>query len=321
MASMAANHAAWHEMRVLVTGASGFIGSHLVRRLRTMDVEVHGTSRSRRDGAPDGMTWHVADLSDPAATDELVRRVRPDVIFHLAGKVTGRRDRDLVVPIMQANLVTVVNLLAAATEHDGPHVVLASSIEEAGLTRPGSAAATPYALAKWAASEYALLFHRLWAARVSILRIAMTYGPAQPDHTKLLPYVIHSMLAGTEPRLSSGTRLVDWIYIDDVVDSLLAAARTEDGIGRVIDICTGTSVTIRDTIDLLRQTIGTDVRPRFGAEPEREHDRDQLAQPDDAARLLGWRPRIELADGLRRTVDWYTGQQGVTEHRLRPNHT
>src|SRR4051812_25002606 len=151
----------WSGVRVLVTGATGFIGSHLVRRLIDSDAEVHAVSRRPTLG-PDASAWHVADLTDTDACAELIDTVTPDVVFHLASAVTGARDLDLVVPLMQANQGAAVNLLTAVVKSaPNARVVLAGSIEEPHQSHDLTPV-SPYAAAKSAATAYARMFFRLW---------------------------------------------------------------------------------------------------------------------------------------------------------------
>ena len=293
----------WNGVRVLVTGASGFIGSHLVSRLISSGAEVHAVSRRPLPG-PEGPAWHVANITDSAKCVELVGTVSPDVVFHLASAVTGARDVDLVVPLMAANQGAAVNLLTAiAKAAPSARIVLAGSIEEPhqhdDLT-PHS----PYAAAKWAASAYARMFAALWDVRASVLQIAMVYGPAQPDLTKLVPYATLELLRGGVPRLSSGTRLVDWVYIDDVVDAFVRTVDADAAIGKVFDICSGRLVSIRDTVELLNLIVGGEAQPQFSALADRRMDRAQRGDPRAAGELLDWRASTALEDGLRKTVAW-----------------
>ncbi len=290
--------------RVLVTGSGGFIGSHLVQRLVDLGAEIHTVSRraGRRETG-----WNVlrADLHDPVATADVVRAVHPELVFHLAGEVSGSRDVRMVLPTLAGNLQSTVNLLTAATETGLPRVVLAGSMEEPEPEEARSTASSPYAVSKWAAAAYAQLFHGLWSLPTVVLRIAMAYGPAQPDGRKLVPYVVNSLLTGREPELTSGTREIDWVYVDDVVDAFVAAACTPDAAGRTFDIGSGRPVDIRRTVELLRQVVGTDVLPRYGAIEDRRLDTARIADVRDAAELLGWRAAVGLQDGLSRTVEWY----------------
>lgn len=193
---MADRAAAFVGQRVLVTGATGFLGSHLVERLVAGGAQVHAVCR--RDVPPqDGdVRWAHLDLADAAATADLIASIRPDVVFHLAGEVTGARDVDLVLPVFRNTLHSTVNILAAVAGYGPERVVLAGSLEEAGIGEDGAPPSSPYAAAKWAATAYAAMFRALWASQIVTLRISMAYGPGQRDRRKLVPYVIDSLLPG-----------------------------------------------------------------------------------------------------------------------------
>jgi nucleoside-diphosphate-sugar epimerase len=226
----------------------------------------------------------------------------------LASAVTGARDVDLVVPIMMANQAAAVNLLTAVAKYTPTtRVVLAGSIEEPHQGHDVTPQ-SPYAAAKWAASAYARMFFALWNVRVSVAQIAMVYGPAQRDVTKLVPYAALALLRGDSPQLSSGTRLVDWVYVEDVVAALVRTAEADQAIGRVFDICSGQLVSIRDTVELLASIVGGQARPEFRAVGDRPMDIAQRGDPRAAAELVEWRASTPLADGLRRTVEWYAEQ-------------
>jgi UDP-glucose 4-epimerase len=294
----------WTDIPVLVTGASGFIGSHLARRLTELGARVHAVSRRPQFGSA-GSDWHVTDLTDVDRCVELIGAVAPDVVFHLSSGATGARDVDLVVPLMAANQASAVNLLTA-TAKTAPtaRVVFAGSLEEPHQGDDPTPR-SPYAAAKWAATAYARMFYSLWDVRVSVLRISMAYGPDQPDVTKLVPYVTLALLRGSQPQLSSGARLVDWVYVDDVIDALVRTAETEATIGQVFDICSGQPVSIRDTVELLSLVMGSAARPHFGAIADRPMDQQRRGDPGPASELMDWRATTPLEDGLRKTVDWY----------------
>ncbi|KAB8190569.1 NAD-dependent epimerase/dehydratase family protein [Nonomuraea phyllanthi] len=297
----------WPGTVVLVTGAAGFIGAHLVKRLRALAAEVHAVSR-RPQRSRDGEIWHVADLGDAGATSGLFRSVRPRLVFHLAGEVTGSRGDEVVRATLDNNVTGTVNVLAAAREHD-VRAVLTGSIEE---PRPGNEFAPPssaYAMSKWAATGYARLYHRLWDLPVTVLRPSMVYGPAQPDTTKLVPYVTLCLLRGEQPRLTRGTKLADWIYVDDVVDAYVLAGESDKAIGHALDIGTGVRTPAYEIVERLYRITGTRTSPEFGAAPDRPHDIPQVGDIAPAADRLGWHPVTELHEGLRRTVNWYASQE------------
>lgn len=299
--------------RVLVTGARGFLGSRLVERLLAGGAQVHAVSRREDPGRCDVCWWRL-DLGDLAATTGLIGSVRPDVVFHLAGEVTGAREVSLVMPVFRSNLQSTVNLLVAAAEHPPARIVLAGSLEEAGIDVAGMAPSSPYAVAKWASTGYARMFADLWGLPVTTLRISMAYGPGQHDMGKLIPYVIDSLLRGRTPKVTSGTRRVDWVYVDDVVDALIAAAQAPHS-GGVLDIGSGTAVSLRDAVGVVTRILGAELAAEFGALPDRPLDRDRLADISAARRLIGWEPTTGFQQGMEKTVRWYQDLLRVTGQR------
>src|SRR5262249_52817951 len=276
--------------RALVTGARGFIGSALCRRLIASGVEVHAVSRNPPAGAQHWwrsvagdmshaaratmIQWWNADLVELEAARSLIRAIRPAATFHLASLVTGSRSLEMVLPIFQNNFMTAFNLLMAAAENSAGRIVFAGSFEEPD---EDSVPCSPYAAAKWSASGYARMFRALYQIPVVIAKIFMVYGPGQSDHTKLIPYVTISLLRGVAPRLSSGVRLVDWIFVDDVVDGLIGCAQTPGIDGRTVELGSGEVLSIREVVHQLSDLVACTVDPQFGALPDRPLERVKKA--------------------------------------------
>jgi UDP-glucose 4-epimerase len=290
--------------RLLVTGASGFIGTRLCRRAVKEGAIVHALSR-RAQGEAGEVRWERGDLTDEAVARDLVRRVQPDVVLHLASEVGGGRDLELVLPMLRSNLVATVNVMVACAEVGCARVVLAGSMEEPDLGDPDAIAQSPYAVAKWGALAYARHLHALHELPVVHLRVFMVYGPGQLDLRKLVPYVTVSLLRGETPKLSSGARAVDWVYVDDVVDAFLRAAVAPGLDGRSLDVGSGELVTARALVVRLRELVGGDVEPAFGTIADRPLERVRAADPLAAAEAMGWRPQMRLEEGLARTVAFY----------------
>lgn len=289
---------------VLVTGASGFIGAHLCERLVRAGATIHAVSRVPRSQTTD-LRWWQGDLADSETVRRLVSAVRPDSIIHLASYVSGARDLNAVLPTLHANGVAAVNLLVAATESGCRRMVLAGSLEEPAPDEPVGIPGSPYAAAKLAASAYARMFHSLYRTPVTIARLFMVYGPAQPDLRKLVPYVSLSLLRGETPRLSSGVRPVDWIYVDDIVEGLIAAVRAPELEGESIDLGSGQLVTIHEVVRRIYAILSPDIEPPFGTLPDRPMEQVRSANLALTTAKTGWRPAIGLDEGLRRTIDWY----------------
>jgi len=136
----------------------------------------------------------------------------------------------------------------------------------------------------------------------------MVYGPGQLDLRKLVPYVTVSLMRNQAPKLTSGARAVDWIYVDDVVDAFLRAAVAPGAHGRTLDIGSGELVSARSLVVRLHELVGGDVAPAFGAVPERRMERVRAADPAAAGEAMGWRPRTPLTEGLTHTVAFYRSQ-------------
>lgn len=291
--------------RVLVTGASGFIGAHLCRRLLKENAEVHAVSRNMLSSADARLQWHQGDLSDVRVVRRILTAVRPDIIYHLASHVAGARDLDLVISMMNNNLCAAVNIMTVATEIGCRRIILAGSLEEADSQESQNVPSSPYAAAKWACSGYARMFYALYKTPVVIARLFMVYGPGQRDLGKLVPYVSLSLLRGESPKLTNGQRQVDWIYVDDVVDGLVAMADSSGIDGRTIDLGSGVLVTIREVVDEMVQLLDSRIQPLYGALQDRPMEQVRMADTAGTFDAIYWRPRTTLEIGLTQTIDWY----------------
>jgi nucleoside-diphosphate-sugar epimerase len=296
---------AWRRARVLVTGARGFIGSHLSKRLSDGGATVFAVSSQSGHEERVGITWMRTDLTDVAAVRAVFERARPDVVFHLAGYVSGAQGLEHVAPAFTRNLASTVQLLTVAAELRTTRVVLTGSMQEPDLGSDLPIPCSPYAASKWAASGYARMFHALYGLPVVIGRPMMVYGPGQWDTTKLLPYITTALLAGITPEVSSGSRELDWVYVDDVVEGLLTIARTSSVSGVAVDLGSGKLTTVREIIERVAALIGGDTVVRFGALQDRPLERSRAAAVAETARLIDWHARTSLEEGLANTVEWY----------------
>jgi nucleoside-diphosphate-sugar epimerase len=294
--------AAYRGRTVLITGASGFLGTALRLRLSAAGAVVHAISR--RESDDQDARWWNADLTAPDSLAELLHAAEPEVVFHLAGETSAGRALDLVRSTFEANVVTTVNLLASLTKSSPKtRVVLAGSLEEPDL-RAGGTPTSPYALSKSTAAAYGALFQELYGLSFVHLRIFMAYGPGQAAVSKLVPYVTLSLLRGEPAELSSGTREIDWIYVDDAVHALAAAGLENRAAGQTLDVCSGTTASVRRVAEEIVRLLGRG-ELRFGALEDRLREEERVGDPEPAKRILGWQATTPLQEGLRRTVEWY----------------
>lgn len=296
--------------RVLITGGGGFVGLHLCEALLELGAEVHVLSRNAAlRGLPDCIKPHSVDLRRFNSVKNCLANVDPGIVYHLAGFVNTRQNLNLVLPTLNNNLVGSVNLFLALAEVSFDRLVVVGSSEEPAAGRLGAIPNSPYAAAKEAETTYARMFHRIFSLPVVLARPFMSYGPRQPIE-KIIPYVITSLLNGIAPEISSGKRVCDLIYQQDLVMGMILSGFKPGLIGESVDLGTGVGVTLRDVINLISKQIDTKTNPKFGAIPDRLYESPQIANIDDTYRLLGYRPRWSLIEGIKVTVEWYRNNPG-----------
>jgi UDP-glucose 4-epimerase len=149
------------------------------------------------------------------------------------------------------------------------------------------------------------MYHALYGTPVVIPRIFMVYGPDQKDEKKLIPYVINSLLQGEKPKLSSGARSVDWIYIDDVVDGLIKMTQLDEHYARHIDLGSGRLVTIKDVVMTIAELMERRDMIEFGDLGDRPLETMNVADVISTCSLFGWKPNTNLSDGLKNTIQWF----------------
>lgn len=292
---------------VVVTGATGFIGSHLVVRLCHLGAEVHGIARSPSCFAHRLYHFHQTDLEDYDAAKRTLGQIRPHYVFHLASHVMGAPDLKHVIPAFRANLASSVHVLSACAENDvgNLRVVLTGSLVEPPPEQMETIPSSPYAAAKWATSSYARMFHALYGLPTNIARVFMVYGPAQRDDSKLVPYFVQSLMAGQTPKITSGKRLIDWIYVADVVDGFIAIATTPGIEGESVDLGSGELISTRDFVMKIAELMGTTLRPEVGTLPDRPMEPVFRADVERSFSQIGWRPATPLEHGLNEVIAYY----------------
>jgi nucleoside-diphosphate-sugar epimerase len=292
----------WSGRRCLVTGASGFIGTALCRRLNAAGAEVWGVGR-QADGPPN-VRWSACDVTDRARVEEAMRTSRPDTVFHLASVVTGARKLDVVLPTLHANLTAFVNVALAANDRHCRRIVCVGSLQEPDQSLP-AIPSSPYAAAKYAASCYARMLVEVFNVPIAIARLFMVYGPGQSDFTRVVPYVLSQLIAGRKASLSTGTHPFDWVFVDDACDALLAVASCESAIGRTVDVGTGVLTPTIDVATGLGRRLNATRLLDTGAIPDRVGEPIRAADTAATKALTGWEARVGLEEGLDRTVKWF----------------
>jgi UDP-glucose 4-epimerase len=298
-------------MRAIVTGGAGFIGSHAVGALVARGDEVHvldDLSKGRRERVAAGAELHVADIREP---DAVFDEARPELVFHLAAQADVRVSVERPSYDADVNVLGTVRILEAARRH-GARVVFASTggaiygecddgpAPETAERRPLS----PYGTSKLAGEEYVATWNRLYGTHHVALRFGNVYGPRQEPHGEAGVVAIFMGLLheGGEPTIfGDGNQTRDYVYVGDVVESMLAAAAFTGG--GVFNVGTGTETSVNELYAAIERTAGSERAPRHGEARLGELQRSVL-DISRAERELGWRPRHSLDEGLAETWSW-----------------
>jgi len=296
----------------LVTGAAGFIGSHLVDRLLADGHEVIGVDDLSSGGnVRPGLELWETDVGDPALVERAARR-RPEVIFHLAAQVSVRASVADPRADARANVLGTVNVFEAARAAGARKVVFTSSCAVYGvpdaLPVPPDAElrpASPYAASKVSGEVYAGMYRALHGIDYTTLTLANVYGPRQTPEGEagVISIFTDALLAGRPTRVfGDGTQTRDYVYVLDVVDAFARAAGEAAG-GLRLNVGTGVQTTDRELHTLVAEAAGAPDDPEFA--PPRLGDLPAMAVDPAATReVLGWEPRTALAEGIAETVAW-----------------
>jgi nucleoside-diphosphate-sugar epimerase len=290
--------------RILVCGASGFLGQALCVRLADEAGELHALSRVARVSDP-RWRWWQADLTDIGAAERIISDIRPDIVFNVSGISDGSPDCTRVAPLFVGNALSTVALLAAAARHGCQRFIHCSTLQEPDFQTSRATVPSAYGLSKFVGSAYVELFGQVCALAGVVLRLGIVFGPGEEGRHRLIPYVITSLLRGERPRLSSGQQPVDWLYIEDAVDALIAGMRAPGAAGQSFNIGAGVQRTVADVVGRIVRLIDNGVTPLFGTLADRPLVPTREAEPARLLTELNWRPRTTLDDGLAATIEWY----------------
>lgn len=315
--------------RVLITGASGFVGANLCRRALRDGHEVHlllreGFAPWRLVEVMDRVRIHTADLRDGEATARAVAEARPERVFHLAAYGAYSSQIDLR-RMAETHVIGTANLVEACLAAGFESFVHAGSSSEYGFTdHPPSEDEridpnSPYAVTKAAATHYCRYASRRAKAPITTLRLYSVYGPWE-EPTRLMPTLMLNGLGGTLPPLVNPDVARDFVHVDDVVEAFVLAAEDPAGqLGAVYNVGTGVQTTIRQTVELACRLLRIAAPPRWGSMENRSWDTGTWVADARLIRdKLGWAPRIDLESGFRAMASWLRDTPSVAgEYRRR----
>jgi NAD dependent epimerase/dehydratase len=321
--------AAWTGRSVLVTGACGFIGSHLTERLvaagATVRAFAHYNALGQRgwlDRLPGDARRAIevcaGDIRDADSLRPALAGV--DTVFHLAALIAIPYSYVSPAGYVATNVGGTLNVLQAARDAGVRRVVHTSTSEVYGTAqyvpideRHPLSAQSPYAASKIGADQLALSFHASFGLPVAIVRPFNTYGPRQSSRA-VVPAIITQLLASTagEVRIGALHPTRDLMYVTDTAEAFMAAALCDEAVGGVTNFGTGVEISIADLLERIGRLAGRPTIATVSAErvrpPASEVER-LCADAGRARALMGWRPAIDLETGLARTIAWFREQQ------------
>ncbi|MFM9107955.1 MAG: NAD-dependent epimerase/dehydratase family protein [Chloroflexota bacterium] len=307
--------------RAAVTGASGFVGANLARRLLADGHEVHlllrpGRAAWRVAGIAPHVSIHPVDLEDAAAVESAMLAIRPEWVFHLAahGAYSWQTDPSTIVA---ANLTGTMHLARAALRAGAGVLVNAGSSSEYGRKDHAPAedeALEPnsvYAVTKAAATQFCRMTARAEGVPMPTLRLYSVYGPWE-EPGRLVPDLLRAAMRGAWPPLADPAIARDFVFVEDAADAFVRAAATSHADpGAIYNVGSGRQTTLREIVETARALLGVAAEPAWGTMPARAWDTTVwVSDPRKIAAALGWTAATPLADGLRRTAAWLAANPG-----------
>lgn len=324
-------------MKILVTGADGFIGSHVVETLVKSGHEVRafvlynsfnswGWLDDSDKSVRESIDVFAGDIRDPHGVDNAVSG--QDVILNLAALIAIPYSYHSPDTYIDTNIKGTLNILQAARRHEVSRVIQTSTSEVYGTAQyipidekhplhPQS----PYAASKVGADQLALSFHASFNTPVGILRPFNTYGPRQSARA-VIPTIISQLATGREVKLGSLSPTRDFSFVQDTANGFLAAATSDAIVGQTVNLGSGFEISIQETAETIAKLMNVElklandeqrVRPE-SSEVERLH-----ASIQKAKEVLGWQPQLKGLEGfkagLKQTIDWFSNPTNLARYK------
>lgn len=294
----------WRNKQVIVTGASGFVGGHLTSKLTSLGATVAGVLRNHT---------HGVDVTNRDSLVPLFEK-KPRVVFHLAGEALVEKGQEAPYDTFRTNVMGTLNVLELSRVYQIPRIIIASTahvygeghspFREDDPPRPSR----PYETSKTATDLLAQSYADSFNLPVVIPRFVNIYGPGDTNFTRLIPKTLRYVLQKKPVPMWGGKAKREYLYIDDAVGAYLmlgAISDTKLERNRIFNFGAGTPVAVRDIIKTIGKLMGERIEFVRIKEDREGEITDQYVSWEKATRVFGWKPKVSLNEGLRRTIAWY----------------
>ena len=302
--------------RVLVTGGSGFIPSHIVHRL--VDTGAHVLVTTKYNSIIDNVrladVWDSIDVIEADLRNQdsirLIRNAKPDVIIHTAAYNHVGDSFTHFSEALDSNLKGTANLIEGLKDFERFVYISTSEVYGFQKTVPFEELKTPfptspYAVGKYGGELYCRMKHHVTGLPIAVVRPFNAFGPYQSPRAVLAELIINC-LRGVPVRTTEGKQTREFNYVDNLVDGILMAATNRKAVGEVINLGTGREIPIRDVVRKIHKLTNSSSRLEIGVLPYRPTEIWRMcASNRKARRILGWSPEVGFEEGLKKTIEWY----------------
>lgn len=301
--------------RILITGASGFIGGNLIDTLKSVfeDVTIAVISRSQLPSDL-GVHHYSGDITERDFVRKVVMDFKPNVVYHLAAHKERSRNINSIADSLNVNLMGTLNLYQALLDLDELELVVTigtsdeygaclSPYQETDIENPMSF----YGFSKLCATKLSQFFHRVYEFPVVVLRPTIAYGPHQ-GMDMFIPSLIHSLIKEKSYNMTPGNQLRDFIYISDLVDVMIELMKAPKiYVGELFNVGSGKVYRIKEIAELVANQLNKEPFLNIGAIAYREHETmEYRTSVEKIKERMRWKPKVELKEGIRATIKYYS---------------
>lgn len=305
---------------ILITGGLGFVGGNLTSKLLSYNIKpiildfIPADIEIDARYLPfnlDKIEFFNADIRNQKEIIDIIKKVSPDYIVHLAALTKLQKDFETAFLSVEINLKGTLNLLRSIKEFPVSSFVFMSTSDVYGGVNPpfretqAMIPSSPYSVSKASAEMYCLMFNRVLNLPITILRSFNLFGEYQ-NINRVIPHIIMKLIKHEHVELTKGEQKREFNYIENLLDAIFISLVTPTSQGRIINIGSGHSISIREIAQLIAEHFKLPDNLRFGAIPYRPNEIwDMYCDNTLAKNILEWKPRVNLNEGLIKTIKWY----------------